>query len=299
MTQGIITEIKRFATHDGPGIRTSIFLKGCPLRCDWCSNPETIDTAPQLYFIASRCKECGACLKVCPEQAIATEVSNRILRDRCTLCMTCVEACLHGALSPVGEEITTERLMAEIEKDLPFYGDDGGLTLTGGEPLHQPEFCIALLKGCRERGISTVLDTCGFAPTEVVEEAMKYTDLVLLDIKHIDPDKHKAGTGADNNLILRNAVLMVKMTKVRISLPLIPDFNDSEEKISATAKFALSLGVEYIDVNPLHALGVGKYRSLGLKPPFDRYKLPTKADVARAVAIIEDLGLKATVGRMM
>ncbi|HUT02654.1 MAG TPA: glycyl-radical enzyme activating protein [bacterium] len=298
-TKGIITEIKRFATHDGPGIRTSVFLKGCPLRCDWCSNPETIDPKPQLYFIASRCKECGACLKVCAEGAVAADVNNRIIRKMCTLCMACADECLNGALRPVGEAITVERLMLEIEKDLPFYGDDGGLTLTGGEPLFQPEFCIALLKACHNRGISTVLDTSGFAPPKVVEEAMKYTDLVLLDIKHIDPEMHKIGAGVDNKLVLENAALMSEVTAVRISFPLIPGFNDSEDNIAATAKLALSLGVEHIDINPMHALGADKYRSLGLKPPFDRYRLPMEADLAKAVAIIDGLGLKTTVGRMM
>jgi len=299
MTQGIITEIKRFATHDGPGIRTSVFLKGCPMHCDWCSNPETIDPAPQLYFITSRCKDCGACLKVCPEGAIAADMNNRIIRKRCTLCMKCVDACLYGALRQVGEEISAEELMVQIEKDLPFYGDDGGLTLTGGEPLYQPEFCIALLRSCRDRGISTVLDTSGLAPSGVVEEAMKYTDLVLLDIKHTDGEKHKRSTGVDNKLILENAALMAKITTVRISLPLIPDFNDSEQNITATARLALSLGVKHIDINPMHALGADKYRCLGPKPPFEGYGQLTKADVARAIAIIERLGLKTTVGRMM
>ncbi|MBN1592615.1 MAG: glycyl-radical enzyme activating protein [Candidatus Coatesbacteria bacterium] len=299
MANGIITELKRFATHDGPGIRTSVFLKGCPLRCGWCSNPETLDSGPQLYFIASRCRECGACVEACPEGAVSMDSEGRIDREKCSLCLSCVDSCVYGALRTIGEQMTSEQLMMEVEKDRPFYGEDGGLTLTGGEPLFQPEFCNAMLKACRDRGISTVLDTSGYAPPEVVEEMMRYTDLVLLDIKHLDPKKHREGTGVDNRLVLENAALMASMTTVRISLPLVGGFNSTEEEVRAIAEMAASLGIEHIDVNPMHCLGRDKYRYLGLTPPPEKYNTPTKVELKRAVAVIEKLGLKTTIGRMM
>lgn len=297
--QGMITEIKKFATHDGPGIRTTVFLKGCPLHCRWCSNPETIAPYSQLYFLPRRCKSYGGCVDICPEKAVTMDMDAKVDRRKCTLCMKCVHECPNGAFKQIGELMSVSDVMREIEKDIPFYGKDGGVTLSGGEPLYQPGFTLPIFRRSRELGISTVLDTSGCASPDIVREVMKFTDLVLLDIKHMDPEMHRQGTGVDNTLILENARIMASMTNVRVSLPLIPDYNNSEQNLSETAKFALSLGVDHIDINPLHSLGTDKYACLGLIPPYEAIGTLEKQDVLNARDIIKGLGLKVTVGRMM
>jgi len=299
MVDGIITEIKKFASHDGPGIRTTVFCKGCPLNCRWCSNPETIHSYPEVYFVSSRCKAFGDCIDVCPQNAIGPGQSRKIDRNRCDRCMICVRECPYGAFKQVGSRVTTQTVLDEILKDQPFFGDDGGLTLSGGEPLFQPDFSISLLKACHENGISTVLDTSGHAPTETVMSAMAHTDLVLLDIKHMAPKRHREGTGVDNRLILENAGLMATCSTVRISIPLIPGFNDTIENITETAEFAGSLGVDTIDVNPLHGLGADKYRCLGLESPYEQFDSVDQQHLRTILELIHSFGLKTTVGRMM
>ncbi len=296
---GIITDIKKFATHDGPGIRTTVFIKGCPLRCRWCSNPETIAPHVQLYFIEKRCTGCGRCSQICPAGAIDMNNPARIDRTRCTLCMKCVEQCIEDALMPVGREVTVSAVFEEIVKDIPFYGTNGGLTLSGGEPLFRPDFSLALLRQCRELGISTVLDTCGFASPSVIEEALECVDLILLDIKHMDPVMHRLGTGTDNTLILKNAVKMSRKVPMRISVPLIPGYNNGAENLDRTAQLALSLGINHIDLNPLHCLGEDKYRYLGLQSPFKKHYELSRDEITRASELFQDRDLEVTIGRMM
>jgi pyruvate formate lyase activating enzyme len=296
---GIITEIKRYATHDGPGIRTAVFLKGCPLDCRWCSNPETKKKNPQLYFIQNRCKNSGSCIEICLEKIISSDIKNKIIRNRCTLCMKCAEECINKAFQQIGKEYTVDEIFNEIKKDIAFYGNDGGVTLSGGEPLFQPEFSIAVLKKCKENGISTVLDTSGFAKKEIIDEAAKYTDLVLYDIKHMDSEKHREETGVGNELILENAKRFSEKTKIRISFPLIPGFNDDEKNIEETARFAKSLNIDFIDINPFHTLGADKFGYLGLNDHYARYAEMKKENVIRTKNIIEKFNIKTTIGRMM
>jgi pyruvate formate lyase activating enzyme len=296
---GLVTDIKHFATHDGPGIRTTVFLKGCPLRCFWCSNPAGFEPRLELAFTAERCLRCGLCSTMCPEGALDLDRADRIDRARCNLCFECVRACPQGAFQRVGREMSVEAIVAEVEKDRPFYGADGGVSLCGGEPLLQAELAIGVLRECRARGITTVLDTSGYAPREIVEEAMRWTDLVLLDIKHTDPAAHRRGTGVDLDLILQNAALMCRSTRVRISLPLVPGFNDSRENLEATARLARSLGVGQVDLLPLHALGLHRYPALGRTAPFDPSCVPSADSVRDAQRIIEALGVEVTLGRMM
>lgn len=297
--RGIVTEIKRFATHDGPGIRTTVFIKGCPLRCRWCCNPETWTTERQLYYIAKRCRDYGACVKECSAGALSMDRENKVDREKCTRCMQCVAACPNQAFVEVGKEYSVDEIVAEVEKDLPFYADDGGVTLSGGEPFYQASFTLGILKACKERGITTVLDTTAYTSPENIKKALEWTDLFLLDIKHMDPQRHKEGTGVGNEPILANARLLAGSGRVRISLPLIPDYNDSEENLRRTAEFAGELGVAWIDLNPLHKMGAGKYGYLGMQSPYDAFRDLTKEDVARAKAIIEECGIKVSVGRMM
>jgi len=295
----IVTEIKRFATHDGPGIRTTIFVKGCPLSCKWCSNPETHKPYPEIYFIAEKCKECAECTKVCPEDAISMDKAHKIDRQKCTLCMLCVEACEYGALETVGREMTPEEVAEKIAEDYPFYANSGGgMTICGGEPLYYPDFTSRLLEICHEKNISTVLDTSGYAKPEDVKRVIKHVDIALLDIKHMSPIKHKQWTGVSNELILKNAELMASRCNVRVSLPLVSGINDSEENVKQTIEFTASLGIKYIDVIPLHKLGESKYQFLGLKSPFSNFRKVPDEQVDDVVKMIESYGLTATIGRV-
>lgn len=296
---GSITDIRKFSTHDGPGIRTTIFLKGCPLRCNWCSNPETQKAYPELYFIPKRCNTFGACVDICPEGAINIENKSIIDRSKCNRCMKCTRACPHGAYKEIGRKASVGEVMVECEKDLPFYQSDGGITISGGEPLYQPDFTIALFQACREKQLSTVLDTSGYGDAVVVEKVLPLTDLVLLDIKHMDSDKHMEGTGVPNEVILQNARLMAQKVRIRVSLPLIPDFNNSQDNLEKTALFSRSIGAESVDINPIHALGAHKYQYLGLPSPYVAYKEITREDIKKAQEIFQSEGMTTTIGRMM
>ncbi|HAA89645.1 MAG TPA: glycyl-radical enzyme activating protein [Peptococcaceae bacterium] len=227
------------------------------------------------------------------------DLQNKVDRKKCSLCMKCTEICPNRAFLKVGQELTVEEVIAEVEKDLPFYGEEGGVTLSGGEPFYQPEFTLNILRGCKERGITTVLDTTAYTEKENIEEALGYTDLFLLDIKHMDPQKHKEGTGVSNETILENAKLIAQKGKVRISLPLIPDYNDDPDNLVRTAEFVKELGIEWIDINPLHRLGASKYEYLGMKSPYSSFRDLSKEEIRQVRSLLESFGLKTTVGRMM
>jgi pyruvate formate lyase activating enzyme len=206
LTTGIVFDIKKFSIHDGPGIRTTIFFKGCPLRCWWCHNPEGLTPEPELMIRANRCIRCDACLDVCPHGAISRD-GDKVFTDvaKCLRCGTCVAACYAEARQIVGQEMAAAQVMAEIERDVPFYDESGGgATFSGGEPLLQPDFLCELLSACRARGIHTAVDTCGFAPWEVLDSVRKYVDLFLYDLKLMDEARHRAFTGVSNALILSN-----------------------------------------------------------------------------------------------
>lgn len=298
---GLVSEITNFSTRDGPGIRTTVFLKGCPLRCKWCSNPETMKPYPQLYYIPSKCKGCGKCVPVCPHGAISENYTRytRVDRHKCDLCTKCIDTCLHKAFKKSGETYTVEKLMGLLERDRPFFGAEGGLTISGGEPLLQGEFVKELFRQCKAHGISTVLDTSGFGDTELLRNILADTDLVLLDIKHMDPAAHLKWTGRSNELILKNAAVIAQTVETRISFPLIADVNDSPENIHETARFAVEHGIEWIDVNPFHELGKGKYHYLGKYSPYGRFRQLEKETIQSAITIFKQYGLHTTIGRMM
>lgn len=267
--RGIIFNIQRFSIHDGPGIRTTIFLKGCPLSCLWCSNPEGIKPTPQIIVRQNKCIGCGECGKVCKQGAIQTTFSNETERaqvswGRCNQCLECTKVCPTEAISSVGKEVTVEETITSASADRVFFQNSGGgVTVSGGEPLYQWRFVKEVFKRLRAKGIHTTLDTCGYAAWEVLEEILPYTDLVLFDLKHMDGKVHRNLTGRDNSLILSNAMKTAGKVETWFRVPLIPDCNDSAENIDEIAKFAVSSGVKKVSLLIYHEFGKHKYEQIG------------------------------------
>ncbi len=280
---GIIFNIQKFCLHDGDGIRTCVFLKGCPLRCIWCHNPESLQKAPTLSFNKEKCSLCGKCLKVCSSRVIeANEI--KINREACSGCGKCVEACLNDANEVLGKEITAQEVLAEIIKDKMFYeASGGGLTVTGGEPSYQSDFTLELLALAKKQGISRAIETCGIGSRDFYKRALELGCTFLYDIKCIDPLRHKALTGADNSLILSNLkYLFDNNADVIIRLPLVPNCNDSDKDISAMADFLKENEgrYRYAEIMPYHALGTGKAEKIGIAPAYTN-KNATNEEISR------------------
>ena len=300
MTTGIVFDIKKFSIHDGPGIRTTVFFKGCPLRCWWCHNPEGLTPEPELMIRANRCIKCDACLDVCPHGAISRD-GDAVLTDatKCVRCGACVEACYAEARQIVGREVTVAQVAAEIERDVPFYDESGGgVTFSGGEPLLQWDFLLELLRACKARGIHTAVDTCGFAPWEVLDSVRGYVDLFLYDLKLMDDARHRKFTGVSNALILSNLqALSQRGHDIVVRMPLIPGINDDEENIRQAGAFAVELPhLIRIDVLPYHSLGDEKYGRLNKPYGLSETRPPAEDHVAETVQILEGFGLQAGVG---
>ncbi len=262
MGKGIVFNIQRYSIHDGPGIRTTVFLKGCPLRCFWCQNPESQDLNPQILLDRKKCTLCGNCIAICPTKAIRlSDEKLTIDRKACKGCGKCVEVCPNEARRLVGKYATVDEIMHHVLRDVKFYENSGGgVTLSGGEPTAQPRFVLAILKRCKEEGLHTALDTCGYAPWTTMKKLLDHVDLVLYDLKHMDPKKHYDATGKDNRLVLRNVTRIADHKPLRIRVPLIPGFNDSPEDIRALARFVKKeLDSVPIDLLPYNKLGENKY----------------------------------------
>ena len=297
---GLIFDIKRYAIHDGPGIRTTVFLKGCPLNCRWCHNPESWSPRPEQGVRMSRCIRCGRCVKACPNGALSM-VDGRLHLDmaKCQLCGRCEDACVAGAREIIGKRMTVEQVMAQIEKDIVFYKQSsGGVTFSGGEPLMQTAFLTQLLKACKAKSIHTAVDTTCHADPAVIKEISADADLFLCDLKHTDSDKHKSLTGLGNELILKNIMLLASMGKKMIlRIPVICGFNDDDENIRASVDFARRLqGLERIDILPYNSGGVEKVGRLTGENGMLRYERPSDEQIAAIAGKIRNAGFEVRVG---
>jgi pyruvate formate lyase activating enzyme len=293
---GRVYDIKRFAVHDGPGIRTVVFLKGCPLRCAWCHNPEGMSAVPELSFTMQKCVGCGDCVRACPNgvHALPEVGVHTIDRTRCTLCGACVEACIPGALRIYGREVTVEELLEEVLADRPFYEQSGGgVTLSGGEPLSQPGFTAAFLHACKTAGLHTALDTSGAVPWSAFEAVLPDTDLVLYDVKHIDREAHRTWTGIDNVRILDNLQRLGRMgIPVEVRIPCLPGVNDGKvlDRIAAFLREIPSL--TEVRLLPYHDFARSKYTAIGLPDTMPQVEKPGPEAMAVLRAVMVRHGLR-------
>ena len=300
-----VFDIQTMCIHDGPGIRTTVFVKGCPLNCLWCANPESKKAYPQLMSYKSKCTGCGACVDRCSNEAITIGISDgKALavtdRSKCTNCGQCLSICLNDAREIIGEETTVAAALKEVLKDKIFYdGSGGGMTISGGEPLIHPDFCCELLSACRQKGVHTAIETSVFAETDVIDRVFEYVDLGLLDIKHMDSDIHKKLTGVPNEKILENIQHIYHDLKVPviIRVPVIPGFNNETGNICAIADFTVTkLGQDVsVHLMPYHRLGESKNESLGKDMDLS-VEIPDQVYMEGLKMLVESYGLKAQIG---
>jgi pyruvate formate lyase activating enzyme len=295
--RGTIFDIQHYSIHDGPGIRTTVFLKGCPLSCLWCSNPESQRGCPEIMFDASRCTHCGRCVEVCPPNAsVQHENEIRISRELCLGCALCVAQCPNEARQLVGRTPGVEEVLQEVVKDRLFYENSGGgVTLSGGEPMSQPDFTGALLKRCKEKGIHTVLDTSGYVEVELWNRVLGYVDMILFDLKQMDTRKHKAYTGVSNELILASArKLASQKIPLVIRIPLIPGYNDTDQNSEECARFARELGITTVELLPFHRLCSNKYTKLQKAWKLSEVVPPSQERLEELQGIFTAQGLNCT-----
>ncbi|HID06022.1 MAG TPA: glycyl-radical enzyme activating protein [Armatimonadetes bacterium] len=300
LVMGCIFDIKRFAIHDGPGIRTTVFLKGCPLQCLWCHNPESISPHREMLFTPERCIICGACENVCPTGAHRFEDNQHIYeRERCVVCGRCADVCHARALEIVGRNVTVADVMSEVEQDIPFYEtSDGGLTISGGEPLMQLKFTEALLRVAKQRGLHTCLDTSGYADWNAFERILPLVDLFLYDIKFINDDQHRKWTGVSNARILQNLRQLVNAgANVTLRCPIIPTINDSNEHFRDLAELINELNAPLkCELLPYHRMAVPKYKRLGREYPLADIEIPSNEIVHGWLEQLRAMGVDAVVG---
>jgi len=297
----LIFDIRRYSINDGPGIRITIFIKGCPLRCAWCHNPESQSPKVQKLYTASKCIGAQDCIDVCPENAL-TLTPDGIITDAelCTLCGKCADACPTKAIEMSGKLYDTEELLKIIEKERVHIDQSGGgVTFSGGEPLMHPEFLIKMLDDCGERGLHRVVDTCGFASSETLLEVAKRTDLFLFDLKLMDPVQHKKWTGVDNQLILKNLKILAESgANINIRIPFIKNVNTGENEVRKMAEFVAGLPGKKPEVNllPYHNIASGKYKKLEMEYKTEEMEEPSEIEIQQATEIFNKLGLTVEIG---
>ncbi len=299
MATGSIFRVERFAIHDGPGIRTTVFLKGCPLACLWCHSPESQSAAPEFMPRADRCVRCGACAAACPHDAIRCADTPALARPaECVLCGACAEACPSGARELVGRTVSVDQVVETVEKDRIFYDQSGGgVTFSGGEPLMQPAFLLDVVARCRARGIRTAVDTSGHGDPAALRAIAGDTDLFLFDLKMMDEARHRAFTGLGNRLILDNLRALAAFHRaVIVRFPLVPGVNDDEENIAAMGRFVASLGLPRVDVLPYHRAGTAKYHRLGRDYRLADTQPPPRPQQEAIARSLTRFGLTVTLG---
>lgn len=302
MVKGKVFDIKRFATDDGPGIRTLVFLKGCSLRCKWCANPESHLFTNEVMYYAKKCAGCGKCISICPQLAIRKQAPFGLVTSTdCTGCGLCEDACLYSARKLMGRDMTTEQVMETVRKDRSYYAHSGGgLTLSGGEPLLQPEFAFELLKKSKNEGIGTAVETCGGSKWKVIERSLPFIDYLYYDIKLIDPAAHKHWTGADNKLILDNLNQLNRagyQGTLIVRIPYIPGVNDADDTQREMYEYLKGFSaIDHIEVMPFHRFGAGKYRGLGRTYEFEEYMPVSKSAIAHLEEIGREAGVDVRIG---
>jgi pyruvate formate lyase activating enzyme len=300
MTQGYVFNIQRFSVHDGPGIRSTVFLKGCPLSCSWCHNPEGIDPGPELVLSPRRCIACGECLVVCPRDLPApTDQRYPGLPDSCLVCGACAEVCPTQARQLAGERMSVDQVMAEVLKDLIFFEEsDGGVTFSGGEPLSQPRFLRRLLAASRHQGVHTAVDTSGLTPWRELESVADLTDLFLYDVKALDDDTHRLWTGVSNESILSNLRRLGAVhPRIWVRVPVVPGVNDAPDHLQAIGRLAAGLsGVERVCLLPYHPLGEDKRRRQGRLADRQAASRPPSTALQELVDLVATTGVTAALG---
>lgn len=283
MAQGTIFNIQKFCVNDGPGIRTTVFFKGCPLNCIWCHNPESKKAVPEVFYNASKCVKCGKCAMKCEKNChIFENDTHKYARPECIICGNCCDVCPTEALEVAGYTITADEALKDVMKDKVFYDNSGGgMTLSGGEPMMQFEFALELMKKAKENGIHTCMETCGFADSDKYRKIAKYTDIFLFDYKITDPQDHKKYTGVSNEKILANLFMLDEMGKNTVlRCPVIPTVNDNEEHLLAIAQTANKLrNILEVNIEPYHPLGSGKSEMLGKDYPLADLTFPEEETV--------------------
>lgn len=285
---GKVSDIKRFAVHDGDGIRTTVFLKGCPLKCVWCHNPEGISPKPQIAYFQHKCIGCGACVTVCPQGAHRMSDGHLFDARMCVACGACADVCLGEALTFYGREMTEDEVLQILLEDKAFYeSSGGGITLSGGECLMQADFCVSLLKKCKEHGLHTAVDTCGYVSKETLDRVIPYTDIFLYDVKAIDESVHIKCTGKSNRIILDNLKYLNDCgCKIEIRIPYVPDYNADE--MEAIRNFLLPLkNITKVRVLSYHNFAGSKYEALSMENTLPG-SLPTDAQLKRAEALFHN-----------
>jgi pyruvate formate lyase activating enzyme len=300
MRTGVVFNIQKYSIHDGPGIRTTVFLKGCTLRCWWCHNPESQAVEPEVSLTENLCTQCGQCVEVCPQSNGAqSAILPYVDRQRCIRCGQCVAVCATGARAMVGQSKSVDDVMAEVLKDRIFYDESGGgMTLSGGEPLMQPAFCRAVLEACRSEAVHSAVDTCGYVESQDLLAVAPLTDLFLYDIKVMDEQRHLEHTGASNGLILENLRALSRVhDNIWVRIPVVPGLNDNVQDLQEAARFCATLdGVRQVNLLPHHELGSHKSERIGKAMPVVSVASPSPQQMETLAEAIRGFGLPVQIG---